>query len=212
VLWYGFQLASALEHIHTMGVIHRDIKSENVFVMRSDVIKLGDFGLASITTPEKSKTEGSVGTPFYMAPELLQGQRYGSKVDLFAMGCVLHELAALSRAFDGENLPSIVMKIVEGTKSPIGGAFSTDLQQLVDECLESDPTKRPSALSLIEADRFANAIGGSTDQAKEVLKRCRELHGQTTTTRPTSDSSVQNIYGNLSASFNTVESNTRLCV
>jgi serine/threonine protein kinase len=76
VRWYGFQLASALEHVHSMGVIHRDVKSENVFVMRNDVLKLGDFGLASVLTPgTASVTPGAVGTPFYMAPELLKGER-----------------------------------------------------------------------------------------------------------------------------------------
>lgn len=74
--WYGFQLASALDHVHSMGIIHRDVKSENAFVMRNDVVKLGDFGLACTLTPgAKSMTAGTVGTVYYMAPELLQGHR-----------------------------------------------------------------------------------------------------------------------------------------
>lgn len=211
ILWYGYQLASALEHIHCLGIIHRDIKSENVFVMRNDVIKLGDFGLASISTPNQSQTQGSVGTPFYMAPELVQGERYGAKVDIYAMGCVLHELAALTRAFSGENLPAIVMKIVEGTREPIGDPFSTALQQLVDECLSSSGGDRPSAAALLEKDRFKNSVGGSSEQEKEVSKRCREAQSQAPT-RLSSDSSVKSMYSNLSASFNVVEADSRLYV
>ena len=100
VQWF-VQLALALHHVHERGVLHRDLKTQNVFVHGASAhVKLGDFGIAkhfAQDAPELAAT--CVGTPYYMSPELFRGEQYGTKADVWALGCVLCELITRRRAF-----------------------------------------------------------------------------------------------------------------
>ncbi|KTG44944.1 hypothetical protein cypCar_00036406, partial [Cyprinus carpio] len=100
VVWYLYQIAAAVAHIHKAGVLHRDIKTLNIFLTKTNLIKLGDYGLAKKLGSEYSMAESCVGTPYYMSPELCQGVKYNFKSDIWAMGCVLFELLTLTRTFD----------------------------------------------------------------------------------------------------------------
>ena len=111
VLIWLLQLAAALNAVHSVGALHRDLKPENVFLSDSGEIKLGDFGLSrAIEKPGGGSGGGggdgddvfaqtACGTPYYMAPEQINGQPYSQPVDLWALGCVLFELLTLRRAF-----------------------------------------------------------------------------------------------------------------
>ena len=88
VKWFA-QLCLALVYIHERhSVIHRDIKSQNIFLMDDDSIKLGDFGVSRVLDKPTDLAKTCVGTPFYMCPELMRKQRYSNKADMWALGCV----------------------------------------------------------------------------------------------------------------------------
>uniref|UniRef100_A0AAY4BN11 non-specific serine/threonine protein kinase n=1 Tax=Denticeps clupeoides TaxID=299321 RepID=A0AAY4BN11_9TELE len=147
VIWYLYQIVSAVAHIHKAGVLHRDIKTLNIFLTKTNLIKLGDYGLAKKLGSEFSMAETCVGTPYYMSPELCQGVKYNFKSDIWATGCVLYELLTLTRTFDATNPLNLCVKIVQGnwTMEVRSDVYSADLIKLVYACLEQDPERRPAA-------------------------------------------------------------------
>lgn len=152
VIWYLYQIASAVAHIHKAGILHRDIKTLNIFLTKTNLIKLGDYGLAKKLDSEFSMAETCVGTPYYMSPELCQGVKYNFKSDIWAMGCVLFELLTLTRTFDATNPLNLCVKIVQGnwTMEVSSDVYSSDLIQLVYKCLDQDPEKRPTANQILD--------------------------------------------------------------
>ncbi|XP_056624561.1 LOW QUALITY PROTEIN: serine/threonine-protein kinase Nek9 [Triplophysa dalaica] len=152
VVWYLYQIVAAVAHIHKAGILHRDIKTLNIFLTKTNLIKLGDYGLAKKLDSQYSMAETCVGTPYYMSPELCQGVKYNFKSDIWAMGCVLFELLALTRTFDATNALNLCVKIVQGnwTMEINSDIYSSDLIKLVYECLDQDPEKRPTAEEVLD--------------------------------------------------------------
>ncbi|XP_037342934.2 serine/threonine-protein kinase Nek9 isoform X1 [Pungitius pungitius] len=152
VIWYLYQIASAVAYIHKAGILHRDIKTQNIFLTKTDLIKLGDYGLAKKLNSEFSMAETCVGTPYYMSPELCQGTKYNFKSDIWAMGCVVFEVLALTRTFDATNPLNLCVKIVQGnwTMEVNSDVYSSELIKQVYECLDPDPAKRPTANQILD--------------------------------------------------------------
>nr|XP_020649582.1 serine/threonine-protein kinase Nek9 isoform X1 [Pogona vitticeps] len=152
VVWYLFQIASAVSCIHREGILHRDIKTLNIFLTKVNLIKLGDYGLAKKLNSEYSMAETLVGTPYYMSPELCQGVKYNFKSDIWAVGCVAFELLTLKRTFDATNPLNLCVKIVQGNRAMEvdSSVYSQELIQMVHSCLDQDPEKRPTADELLE--------------------------------------------------------------
>ncbi|XP_028855399.1 serine/threonine-protein kinase Nek9-like isoform X2 [Denticeps clupeoides] len=157
VIWYLYQIVSAVAHIHKAGVLHRDIKTLNIFLTKTNLIKLGDYGLAKKLGSEFSMAETCVGTPYYMSPELCQGVKYNFKSDIWATGCVLYELLTLTRTFDATNPLNLCVKIVQGnwTMEVRSDVYSADLIKLVYACLEQDPERRPAADQILNQPLIA---------------------------------------------------------
>ncbi|XP_028677922.1 serine/threonine-protein kinase Nek9 [Erpetoichthys calabaricus] len=152
VIWYLYQIASAVAHIHKAGIIHRDIKTLNIFLTKTNLIKLGDYGLAKQLNSQYPMAETCVGTPYYMSPELCQGVKYSFKSDIWALGCVIFELLTLTRTFDATNPLNLCVKIVQGNRAMEmdSKVFSEEIINLVHDCLNQDPDKRPTAEQILE--------------------------------------------------------------
>lgn len=95
VLQLFVQISLAMKHVHDRKILHRDLKAQNIFLTKSGIIKLGDFGIARVlrNTGELACTQ--IGTPYYMSPEIMDNKRYNSKTDIWSLGCVLYELLTL---------------------------------------------------------------------------------------------------------------------
>jgi NIMA (never in mitosis gene a)-related kinase len=104
ILCWFTQLCLAVQHIHTKKIIHRDIKVQNVLMMDEDNIKLGDFGIAKLLEAIGDLAHTSLGTPYYLSPEVCAGKPYDSKSDVWMLGCLLYELCTLSHPFEGPSL------------------------------------------------------------------------------------------------------------
>uniref|UniRef100_A0A8C3LTA1 Serine/threonine-protein kinase Nek9 n=2 Tax=Phasianidae TaxID=9005 RepID=A0A8C3LTA1_CHRPC len=164
VLWYLFQIVSAVSCIHRAGILHRDIKTLNIFLTKANLIKLGDYGLAKKLNSEYSMAETLVGTPYYMSPELCQGVKYNFKSDIWAVGCVIFELLTLKRTFDATNPLNLCVKIVQGNRAMEvdSSVYSWELIQMVNSCLDQDPEKRPTADELLEQPLLSKRRRSST--------------------------------------------------
>ncbi|XP_052769678.1 serine/threonine-protein kinase Nek9-like isoform X2 [Mya arenaria] len=152
VKWYLFQLASALAHCHENGIIHRDVKCLNIFMTKSDLLKLGDFGISKVLESKSQQAETVVGTPLYMSPELMKGDKYDYKTDVWSLGCVLSELLTLSRTFLGTNKLQLAYEIVCGTPISIDAAYSPEIRKLVEKMLKKEQRSRPTAQEIIDSD------------------------------------------------------------
>ena len=146
------QMLRGLDHVHQKEIIHRDLKAMNVFLKDTwRTCKLGDFGISTALSGGKSAS-GCVGTPAYMAPELLWNQRYASAVDMWAIGVVLYELMALKLPFCGSNVLALVYQIAFNSYDPEPlqkAGYSPALVELVGRLLDKDPMKRPTASQLL---------------------------------------------------------------
>ncbi|XP_061460632.1 serine/threonine-protein kinase Nek8 isoform X2 [Rhineura floridana] len=143
ILHFFVQILLALHHVHAKQILHRDLKTQNILLDKHHmIVKIGDFGISKILS-SKSKAYTVVGSPCYISPELCEGKPYNQKSDIWALGCVLYELASLKRAFEAANLPALVLKIMSGTFAPISDRYSPELRQLILNLLNLDPSKRP---------------------------------------------------------------------
>uniref|UniRef100_A0A915ABQ3 non-specific serine/threonine protein kinase n=1 Tax=Parascaris univalens TaxID=6257 RepID=A0A915ABQ3_PARUN len=143
VLNYFTQVSVGLEYMHSKQILHRDLKTQNILLNKKrTIVKLSDFGISKELST-RSLASTVVGTPNYLSPEICEGRAYNQKSDLWALGCVLYELCELQRAFDGENLPSIVMKITKGKHGPISVHWSAGLKHLIESLLDLNENKRP---------------------------------------------------------------------
>jgi serine/threonine protein kinase len=86
--------------MHHKHILHRDIKTLNIFIAEGDILKLGDFGISREIESSKAKLQTAAGTPYFMAPEVLKGIPYDSKADMWSIGVILYELIALRKPFD----------------------------------------------------------------------------------------------------------------
>ncbi|CAB1117479.1 unnamed protein product [Ectocarpus sp. CCAP 1310/34] len=144
------QVVVALEFCHgrvgkegsRRPIIHRDLKPDNVFLTSDNVVKLGDFGLAKELSGAQL-AETSVGTPYYMSPELINEQRYDERTDVWSLGCLMYEAAALTRPFDAHNQLALAMKINTSKVAPIPSRYSLDLFATIEWMLSKTRHKRP---------------------------------------------------------------------
>lgn len=143
------QVCLALHYMHARGVLHRDLKTSNVFVSEMGVLKLGDFGVSKMANSDASMIATLVGTPQYMSPEMCDNKPYGKKSDVWALGCILCELCTLAHAFDETSMSKIILRILSGRYNPVPTAYSEDLRQLVAQMLSPNPRDRPSVRQVL---------------------------------------------------------------
>jgi NIMA (never in mitosis gene a)-related kinase len=113
------EIALAIKYIHDRKILHRDLKGQNVFLMKDGTVKLGDFGIAKVLAHTFQVCRTQIGTPYYLSPEICQGRNYNAKTDIWSLGCILYELCTLKHAFEAGNMNQLLMAIVRGRYAPI---------------------------------------------------------------------------------------------
>lgn len=181
---YFVQVAGAISHMHDQRMMHRDIKPANIFVASNNVLKLGDLGLGRMLSNDSVEAFSKVGTPLYMSPEVLHGQGYDFKSDMWSLGCLLYELATLRSPFEAPNqtLYDIFKRINSCDFPPLPDSLSQELRDLVSRMLQSDPKRRPTAAeALAYAQMACSALQGRPSGLMlmhDVLDKCKLLDYQ----------------------------------
>jgi len=158
------QVADAVSYVHQQKMVHRDIKSRNIFLCRTGKALLGDFGLVRLLESTCELAHTRVGTPYYLSPEIIRKQPYNYKTDVWSLGVLLYEMAALVRPFAGtlETLPKVILK---GTYEPLGSHYGKGLHDLVAGMLQVEPIAR---MDLAEALR-GEVLGPPLARSREAL-------------------------------------------
>jgi TolB-like protein/tetratricopeptide (TPR) repeat protein/predicted Ser/Thr protein kinase len=180
----GIQLADALAHAHERGIVHRDLKSGNVWVTPSGRLKVLDFGLSKRveqkTSEETTKFDrgwdeqhSMTGTLPYMAPELLRGQEADVRSDVWALGVVLYEMAAGRRPFRGGTAYELSASILREAQPAISPPLPPVLQSVIDKCLDKDPTQRYRSGGEVRA---ALEAAGTASRSQPIPVAALALH------------------------------------
>eukprot|EP00826_Nyctotherus_ovalis_P054469 TRINITY_DN7135_c0_g1_i3.p1 TRINITY_DN7135_c0_g1~~TRINITY_DN7135_c0_g1_i3.p1 ORF type:complete len:226 (-),score=36.44 TRINITY_DN7135_c0_g1_i3:606-1283(-) len=141
-IWHMFiQMTAGLKALHDLHILHRDIKCANVFMTRSGQAKLGDLNVSKVA---KGMQHTQTGTPYYASPEVWRDRPYNSKSDMWSLGCVLYEIAALHPPFLAASVRGLYEKVTLGTYVQIPSRYSAELKQLVRGLLQVEPRKRLS--------------------------------------------------------------------
>ena len=148
ILEWSAQILLALLYLHERKILHRDLKTQNIFLKNSK-IRLGDFGIAKVLDGTRDFANTCIGTPYYMSPELFKNKPYSYKSDVWGLGCVIYEMCNLRHAFDAQSLNGLAMKIMKGTYPPTTPFYSKALRDLIGKMLCVNPVNRPSLLDIL---------------------------------------------------------------
>jgi len=181
-LHIAIQICEGLLYAHEHDVVHRDIKPDNIRILRGDRVKIMDFGIARLNADALTVTNTSIGTPRYMSPEQIKGVRVDNRSDIFSFGVVFYELITGTNPFWGDHVTAIIYKILHEDPEPIrveDSELAGDLQPIVSRCLAKELNDRYQTLAPVLSDLRAAVLkrqvashstsvpaGGARDQTR----------------------------------------------
>lgn len=192
-LFLFLQLCLSVDHIHSHSMLHRDIKGANILLTSTGLIKLGDFGFSHQYDDTVSGVVANTfcGTPYYLAPELWNNQRYSKKADVWSLGVLLYEILALKRPFVASNMKGLMAKVLRGEYDPLPEEYSQDFRDVVRKILTCDPNERPSVHDIFRIPYIAEGLKVFMHTVKKNTRIAESLK----------DALISHVTGILSNSF-----------
>ena len=150
IIWELFiKMILGLSSIHKKKILHRDLKSQNIFLTKNLEVKIGDLGVAKkLCQTNFAKT--FIGTPYYLSPELCSEKPYNDKSDVWAIGCILYELCTYNHPFNAKSQGALILKILNNEPEKINQNYSRDLQKMIDLLLNKNYSLRPSCADILK--------------------------------------------------------------
>jgi eukaryotic-like serine/threonine-protein kinase len=169
------QVCSALDHAHTHNIVHRDIKPANIMILNSGLVKVTDFGIAKIMSMGMTQAGQILGTPNYMSPEQVKGRKVDGRSDIFALGVILYELVTGEKPFGGQNITTVIYKIINENPIPpreLDATIHAGLSFVISKALAKSPEERfQTCRELSESlKNYKNLGGGPAPNATVVMK------------------------------------------
>jgi tRNA A-37 threonylcarbamoyl transferase component Bud32 len=169
----AIEIGNALLHAHSLGIIHRDVKPDNVMVRKDGMLKLMDFGVAQIMDLERMTVTGQLlGSPAYMAPELLEGRPLDVRTDVFSVGILLYQLATGSLPFSGRNPHEVLKRIAEGKFADprtLNRLIADRLAKIIARALARRPDDRYPQVAVLVEDLSAFVADAGMGVARDEL-------------------------------------------
>ena len=153
--WF-IEICEAVNYVHKQKIIHRDLKPNNIFLMKDNHIKLGGFAIAKILNADESQTNTQIGTQLYLSPEIVKGESYDYRIDIWDLGVILYEMICFKNPFEAKSISTSYMNIVKGKIPEIENKnVSNELIELIYKILKVNPLERP--------------------EIEEIVKKCKEI-------------------------------------
>ena len=156
-IWKVFiQLLNGLKALHDFKILHRDIKSANVFLFKGGVCKLGDLNVSKVARKGLGYTQ--TGTPYYASPEVWEEKPYDSKSDVWSLGCVMYEMITLRPPFQAKSMEELYKKVMRGIYPKLSSKYSEDLSDVIKLMIQVEAGARPSCEELLKMPMITKRI------------------------------------------------------
>lgn len=152
---FSTQIAKALEHAHSKGIVHRDIKPQNIMILRDGTIKVADFGIAALESAQEQRSDQTVGSVHYIAPEQARGETPDTRSDIYSLGVVMYEMLTGRMPYDGETAEQIALKHIAGVAVPprqLNAEIPEELERITLKAMNADIRERYQSASELLTD------------------------------------------------------------
>lgn len=152
---FSTQIAKALEHAHSKGIVHRDIKPQNIMILRDGTIKVADFGIAALESAQEQRSDQTVGSVHYIAPEQARGETPDTRSDIYSLGVVMYEMLTGQMPYDGETAEQIALKHIAGVAVPprqLNTEIPEELERITLKAMNADIRERYQSASELLTD------------------------------------------------------------
>ena len=152
---FSTQIAKALEHAHSKGIVHRDIKPQNIMILRDGTIKVADFGIAALESAQEQRSDQTVGSVHYIAPEQARGETPDTRSDIYSLGVVMYEMLTGQMPYDGETAEQIALKHIAGVAVPLrqlNAEIPEELERITLKAMNADIRVRYQSASELLTD------------------------------------------------------------
>ena len=180
-LHFAIQIAKALEHAHSKGIVHRDIKPHNVMVLKNGSVKVADFGIARVMSKSNTLTKEALGSVHYISPEQAKGGRVDNRSDLYSLGVVMYEMITGRPPYDGESPVAVAIQHINGganMPSTLNPNIPGGLEQIIMKAMSREPDKRytNATAMLYDMDEFRKDPSMLFDYNASVLDDMTRIH------------------------------------
>ena len=154
-LHFAIQIGKALEHAHSRGIVHRDIKPHNVMVLKNGSAKVTDFGIARLMSQSNTLTKEALGSVHYISPEQAKGGRVDNRSDLYSLGVVMYEMMTGRAPYDGDSPVAVAIQHINGgatMPSVLNPNIPGGLEQIIMKCMATDPSQRYNSATALLYD------------------------------------------------------------